>query len=811
MILLTAMGSPLIALALLAGLAAPAPPPPSPAAAKVEALLEVGLVQTAIATGRVAERTAKHSIDVDVALAHALLEADQLAAARLACEVALAKDVTHKPARALLRAVLRRQGDTAALLADFARLRAHGPFDALEQIAEAKLLGITDGSGALKLLDDALSKGPKDSRIWRARGNLRGRLGAPESARADWAQSLRLAPRQPRLAALLGAPTLEDWLIDLEQLVADAGPVSPTGARTLLDQTIVALHEDGLSTTLRQLAMRVDAQWMARGLSVHPISFSPTRERLTVIQAEVRGRDGARRPAEHDAQATPEASEAGIYTDGFVRQIDFGKLRPGEVIHVVWRIDEIPGKGLYGRSFGHNFAAQSTAPVDRFRVVVTAPKTTPIYTATHGLPPPEEGEVDARRRWVWSARNLPAAPIESDERGWAVRTAGLSVSRFKTWDEIADWYRELMREAAVMTPALEGIFVEAKLTAEMAPDEVVDRLFAVVSRKVRYVSISLGVHGFRPHVAKAVWRRGYGDCKDKATLLVTLLRARGIGAELVLTRTMLLGDIDTTVPQPGLFDHATVYVPSLNRFLDPTDESGDAHTLPTMDQGALGLRVHAEKGGTLGPLPITPADRNRSTVDARLELHADGKLDIQMRFEATDVSGANLRMAFQGADRTARDLEQGWAARWPGLEVRSAEADLDPLHPVTAMVTAAMDVPHWLEGAPVPLSPQPFALVNDHARTAERKHPLAIAPLGVERRTTTLTLPPGRRFEAPADVQIDSPFGGYTRRSSRLGQTWQTTTELRLSAASIQPADYPAFRRFCQQVDAAARAMGRIR
>ena len=76
----------------------------------------------------------------------------------------------------------------------------------------------------------------------------------------------------------------------------------------------------------------------------------------------------------------------------------------------------------------------------------------------------------------------------------------------------------------------------------------VKAVYGYVVQKTRYVALEFGIEGFRPRRCAQTVARGWGDCKDKATVIVTLLRELGIPAELVLVRTGQRGLTETDTP-----------------------------------------------------------------------------------------------------------------------------------------------------------------------------------------------------------------------------------------------------------------------
>ena len=94
-----------------------------------------------------------------------------------------------------------------------------------------------------------------------------------------------------------------------------------------------------------------------------------------------------------------------------------------------------------------------------------------------------------------------------------------------------------------------------------------------VHEHVTYKAIEFGRGARIPRPAPEVVSRGYGDCKDQSVLLLKLLRALGISAELALIRSA--GPIDQKVPSLDQFDHMVVWLPG-PRFVDPTADAPDA-------------------------------------------------------------------------------------------------------------------------------------------------------------------------------------------------------------------------------------------
>ena len=104
------------------------------------------------------------------------------------------------------------------------------------------------------------------------------------------------------------------------------------------------------------------------------------------------------------------------------------------------------------------------------------------------------------------------------------------MTTFESWEQIGRWYAELEKDRREPTPEVRAKAQE--LTKGLNTDlEKTEALYDFVAKNFRYVSLSLGVGRYQPHAASDVLHDQYGDCKDKHTLLASLLEAEGLHAD----------------------------------------------------------------------------------------------------------------------------------------------------------------------------------------------------------------------------------------------------------------------------------------
>ncbi|MGC1220327.1 MAG: DUF3857 and transglutaminase domain-containing protein [Candidatus Sulfotelmatobacter sp.] len=219
------------------------------------------------------------------------------------------------------------------------------------------------------------------------------------------------------------------------------------------------------------------------------------------------------------------------------------------------------------------------------------------------------------------------------------------------WNAMGKWYSDLIGERIDASPEVKQQV--ASLTGSQAtPLQKMQAVAGFVQQDIRYVAIELGVGGYQPHPAAEVFAHRYGDCKDKATLVRSMLREIGIVSYPVVIYTER-GAVTPQTPAHQGFNHAILAVklpdgvadpsliatidhPKLGKllFFDPTDELTPFGQIRGELQANYGLLV-TPAGGELIELPQQPSSMNSIQRTAKLTLDATGTLkgDVrEMRF-----------------------------------------------------------------------------------------------------------------------------------------------------------------------------------
>ena len=225
-------------------------------------------------------------------------------------------------------------------------------------------------------------------------------------------------------------------------------------------------------------------------------------------------------------------------------------------------------------------ASKSAFPKDENRSPVIAQ--TPYDTVTK----------DGRTIYTWKHSNLILSSDDESQKqkpqNAEAQVPDVQLTTFTSWEAVGRWYAKLEQGRTDPSPEIRAK-TAALILGRMTELEKIQALYDYVSKNIRYVSLSFGVGRYQPHTAAEVFANQYGDCKDKHTLLASMLEAAGIPSDAVLISYER--KFDPSMPSPAQFNHMITAVPLGKEliWMDATEEVAPFRLLasPLRDKSAL--------------------------------------------------------------------------------------------------------------------------------------------------------------------------------------------------------------------------------
>jgi transglutaminase-like putative cysteine protease len=449
---------------------------------------------------------------------------------------------------------------------------------------------------------------------------------------------------------------------------AASAVATPDGAiaAVLEDDDSYSFDESGRIVHVGYVVYKVLNQKGAENWDAMSSSWEPWHEARPEIRARVIAPDFSEHTLDPKS-ITEEPARGGdykTYSDGKRLHAPFHAIAAGVVVeaeYVERETEPFFNQGHVGViSFG-----REQVPVARSHAVFDAPASLPLRTETLLLPDLKPVRSESGGRVTLTFDLGPLEGIEPREPNLPpdlVRFPAIQFSTGQSWQAMAAGYGKIVdshTDSAAMQAIVDKL-IAGKATIEEKESAILDYL----GREVRYTGIEFGEAAIVPHDPSETLSRKYGDCKDKATLLVTMLRAARIPAYVALLNTGSRVDVPADLPGMGLFDHAIVYLPgdpphgNPELWIDSTDRYARLGQLPIDDQGRLALITRPETTA-LVKIPESTSKDNVLLEFRELTLSENGPATVTEKTQPRGVFESRYRSSF--ADKPDKETLDGLA------------------------------------------------------------------------------------------------------------------------------------------------------
>jgi len=367
-------------------------------------------------------------------------------------------------------------------------------------------------------------------------------------------------------------------------------------------------------------------------------------------------------------------TKANIYNPKLkVLKVFLPDLHIGDTIHYKIHRDyfkPVIPRNLYGLVLG-----QYTFPVKSYTFTIAGPADVKLHTLVKdkvkGTVSFRQWVKNGRKVYRWVFKNVPQITPEPSMPPFIRVAMRVLYSTLSSWEDASRWYASLVEPKLVPTPEI--ISKVKELTKGLPDDNAKIRaIFYFVAQKIRYMGITAEKNrpGFEPHAVGLTFSRRYGVCRDKAALLVSMLRVAGLRANMALVSVG--SKLDKEIPVP-YFNHAVAVLRgALGRsltFMDPTSETSKQF-FPDYERDSSCL-IADKRGEVLRITPALPPEQNLFQVTIRDAFLKDQTLRGELRAVCTGFVGTAFRylMMVKGKEEREELLCRMFKRRYPGVEM----------------------------------------------------------------------------------------------------------------------------------------------
>lgn len=660
----------------------------------------------------------------------------------------------------------------------------------------------------------------------------------------NWFSKIQRLPRTTSLAiAFTAVATVLAWLAP-PVLAADSAPDwlraaaqeklpdydKDTVAVILLDDTQTTVHDNGEIDTLHRMAIRLLRPEAKREYGWISATFDKD-EKVSSLRGwtiEANGHEiavGEKDAIEHGYLTDLE------YTDVRAKSLELPEANPGSVVGYEY----VQRKRPY--IFEDDWQFQYREPVVTARFTLQIPLGWEFTTNWFNYPE-QKAQNPSPNRYVWEIGNLPGVEIEPEMPAWETVAGWAGIKYFPrdpamrpktngSWQDMGLWYVKLTQSSRVASLQIKQKV--ADLTAGISdPLEKIRALTEYMQKNIRYMAVEIGIGGYQPHPAAEVFAHQFGDCKDKATLLGSMLGEIGIESYYVIVDTER-GAVHPNYPSMD-FNHVIIAIrlpdsvadaglyslvndPKLGRLLifDPTNQHVPLGYLPWYLQANYGLLVVPD-GGELISLPLLPPATNRLLRTAKFDLSATGDLSGEVHEREWGGPAAQEREEFLDREPSKRvDVFDHFLANFlndfkltgasvGNLEQYDQTLSLDYKFVSPGYANAAGDL---LFVRPRVVGDKNTGMLRLFTEHKPRKYPIDFGEATRQDDVFDITVPAGYVVDGlPQPVQADCDYATYKSETKFADGVLHYKRTFEIKDVTVPKEKLPAIRDFLQQVAA---------
>lgn len=563
----------------------------------------------------------------------------------------------------------------------------------------------------------------------------------------------------------------------------------------LFDQQVLASQAS--PGVYRNVMVRVaHASGLEEGSHIQ-ISFNPAYQRLAIHHVRIH-RAGAvipkLRPQAIQVLQRERELEYQILDGSLSANLFLDDVRVGDVIEYGYTVSGF--NPVFGSLRFGQFDLQWSVPVQQMHYRLLWPKGTPLFMRQrNGAPAAVHREGAGFDEYEWSLSQLAALVVESDAPAWYDPYPAVEWGGTEDWSAVVEWAQSLYKVPHTLGPELSQIAQRIAQTHQ-EPQARVAEVLRLVQGQVRYLGVEVGVNSHAPQPPDLVFQRRFGDCKDKALLMVALLQTMGIEAYPALVHTTQGPMLASYLPSPARFNHVIVEVRQDGRtwWLDPTraTQFGRLDTLYQPDYvHALVLAPQSRELTSMAS--VVPRVHKREIfvdIDASGGTQAPARMVVKTQLSGLDADRQREELAQTSRSELQSRYLNFYISTYPGTTVAAPMEVRDDQEVNRVTLIEHYSVPEiWKdtgEAGGVRLSVY-SSEINEHIKKASRV--VRQAPLGlnypVDMQVTTEVRLSDEWHEPDSEKRIVSDGFEYVGRAS-----WPQPTRVVVSDSYRSLADH---------------------
>ncbi len=375
----------------------------------------------------------------------------------------------------------------------------------------------------------------------------------------------------------------------------------------------------------------------------------------------------------------------------------------------------------------------------------------------------------------------------------------------ENWDDFAKWmYHDLIK---VTHDLPEGTIADIQNLVKDESNDInkAKKIYQYVQDKVRYISVQVGIGGWKPFNASEVDKLGYGDCKALTNYTMALLKSVNVESNYSV---VYAGSTQRSIEQDFTSiqgNHVILSIPNNEEivWLECTSQKlpfgfiGDF----TDDRDVL---VITPDGGEIKHTKKYTTEENTQIIKGNYIVSNEGSIDVEVKIES---KGIQYDDKYWLESETERDLDEGYKKRWRYINnvvinSMSIENDKDSIVFNETINFKASNYPKVVANRMLLTVNALNRNTHIPDRYRNRKLPLKIKRGFKDIDEVVIALPKDYKIESlPNKKVIENKFGNYVAEViAKDENTLLYKREFIVNDGEFPKEDYADFRKFYKEV-----------
>jgi len=346
-----------------------------------------------------------------------------------------------------------------------------------------------------------------------------------------------------------------------------------------------------------------------------------------------------------------------IYSDSKRLKAPLPSIKIGSIVEVTYEKEMT--RPFFNAGYDTSFTTKSGNPINKVSITINVPVDIDVTFKEFVMELNPEIEIkDNRKVYTIVLEDLEALDSAPLLAGSNYRyKPEIYWTTASNWNSVVKEYQKQISPQQIMDDSVKTFLAGVDVSG--SKEEIITNILMHLHKEVRYTGLELGESSIVPHTPDETIARKYGDCKDKAVLLQSLLEEVGIKSNIALLQSGYGPDIPEEIPGIRQFNHAILYLPKpFDLWIDATSEFSRLGELPVTSSNRNALIIDDTTTSLVKTISQKPEDNIR-ILTHNIYMSQLGEAKVVEKLEVSGVLGRNKRSYFNSLSEKETDEQIG--------------------------------------------------------------------------------------------------------------------------------------------------------